>query len=79
MRDYYFYILTNISRTLYIGVTSNLEARMDSHKRKLNPGFTRDYNVTVLVYVEAFNDPSTAIAREKQLKNWARAKKIALI
>ena len=79
MRNYVVYILTNVSRMLYIGVTSNLEARVDAHKRKLRPGFTRDFNITMLVYVEQFEVPTTAIAREKQLKNWSRAKKIALI
>ena len=79
MRDYFVYILSNVSRTLYIGVTSNLEARIDAHKRKKNAGFTRDFNVTMLVYVEQFANPDDAIAREKQLKNWTRAKKIALI
>jgi len=79
LRDYFVYILTNVSRTLYIGMTSNLESRIDTHKRKLYPGFTRDFNVTMLVYFEQFSDPASAIAREKQLKNWSRAKKIALI
>jgi len=79
MRDYFVYILTNVSRTLSIGMTSNLESRIDTHKRKLHPGFTRDFNVTMLVYFEQFSDPASAIAREKQLKNWSRAKKIALI
>jgi putative endonuclease len=79
MRDYYVYILSNVSRTLYIGVTSNLEVRIDAHKRNMNAGFTRDFNVTMLVYVEQFANPDDAIAREKQLKNWNRAKKIALI
>ena len=79
MRDYFVYILTNVSRTLYIGMTSNLESRIDTHKRKLHAGFTRDFNVTMLVYFEQFSDPASAIAREKQLKNWSRAKKIALI
>jgi len=79
MRDYFVYILSNVSRTLYIGVTSNLEARIDAHKRKMNAGFTRDFNVTMVVYVEQFANPDDAIAREKQLKNWNRMKKIALI
>ena len=79
MRDFYVYILSNVSRTLYVGVTSNLEARIDAHKRKLSDGFTRDYNVTILVYVEQFANPDDAIAREKQLRNWTRAKKVALI
>ncbi len=79
MRDYFVYILSNPSHTLYIGVTNDLESRMDAHRRKLNVGFSRAYNVTMLVYVETFSDPASAIAREKQLKNWSRAKKIALI
>ena len=79
MRAYFVYILANVSRTPYIGVTSNLEARLDVHKRKLNAGFTREYSITMLVYLEEFSDPSTAIVRGKQLKTWSRTKKIALI
>jgi putative endonuclease len=79
MRDYFVYILSSPARTLYIGVTNNLERRVWQHKEKLNDGFTKRYNVTMLVYVETFFDPSSAIEREKQLKNWTRAKKITLI
>jgi putative endonuclease len=79
MRTYYVYILANVSRTLYIGVTNNVEVRMDAHRRKVNEGFTRAYNVTMLVHVESFSSPSDAISREKQLKTWSRTKKIALI
>jgi len=78
-KEYYVYIMTNKSRTLYTGVTNNLERRVYEHKHKLLPGFTSKYNITKLVYYEAGNDISVAIAREKQTKGWLRAKKIALI
>ena len=65
--------------TLYIGITSDLVRRMEQHKSLAVPGFTRKYNVTLLVYVERFADVNEAIAREKQLKGWNRAWKIKLI
>jgi putative endonuclease len=58
---------------------NNLERRVLDHKRKLLPGFTSKYNVNRLVYFETFGDIRTAIQREKQIKGWLRAKKIALI
>jgi len=67
------------SRTLYTGVTNNLERRVYEHKHKLMPGFTAKYNITRLVHYEVTNDIRDAIAREKQIKGWLRAKKIALI
>ncbi|MFQ5799118.1 MAG: GIY-YIG nuclease family protein [Bacteroidota bacterium] len=79
MRRYYVYVMSNRSRTLYTGVTNNLLRRVDEHKRKLVPGFTRKYNIIRLVYYEATTDIGVAIAREKQIKGWLRAKKIALI
>jgi putative endonuclease len=79
MKTYYVYILTNKSRTLYTGVTGNLERRVLQHKRKLLSGFTREYNINRLVYYETFGDIRVAIQREKQIKGWLRAKKIALI
>lgn len=78
-KAYYVYIMTNKSRTLYTGVTNNLERRVYEHKHKLLPGFTSKYNITKLVFFEAGDDISVAIAREKQIKGWLRAKKIALI
>ena len=69
MRDYFVYIMSNTSRTPYIGVTNNLERRVWQHKEKLQDGFTKRYNVTMLLYVETFSDPGSAIGREKQLKN----------
>jgi putative endonuclease len=76
---YYVYIVTNRSRTLYTGVTNNLVRRAWQHKKKLLPGFTRAYNIDRLVYYESFGDIRAAIQREKQIKGWLRAKKIALI
>jgi putative endonuclease len=73
------YIMTNKSGTLYTGVTNNLERRVYEHKHKLVPGFTSKYNITKLIYFEEGNDVNAALAREKQIKGWLRAKKIALI
>ena len=78
-KQYFVYILSNFSRTLYIGFTSNLKKRAWEHKQKLADGFTKKYNLTMLVYYEIFNDPLSAIEREKQLKRWSRKKKLALI
>ncbi len=77
---YCVYILTNEYNTvLYTGVTSDLEARVYQHREKLLPGFTRRYNFFKLVYYEAGDDASGAIAREKQIKAGSRQKKIDLI
>jgi len=78
-RTYYVYFMTNMSRTLYIGVTSNLEHRVAQHHMKETEGFTKRYNLTMLAYMEEFATPGDAIAREKQLKGWRRARKIELI
>ncbi len=79
MKEYYVYIMTNGVRTLYIGVTQYLMRRVFEHKEKLVEGFTKRYNITMLVYYETTSDIRAAIAREKQLKSWRRSKKIALI
>jgi putative endonuclease len=78
MRQYYVYILSSNSRTLYTGVTNNLELRVAQHRQGLN-GFTAKYRITRLVYFETTNDVMVAIQREKQIKSWTRAKRIALI
>jgi len=78
-KEYYVYIMTNKSRTLYTGVTNNLMRRVYEHKNKLVAGFTSKYNIQFLVYYEAGSDINVAIAREKQIKGWLRAKKLALI
>ena len=79
MASYWVYILTNKSGTLYIGVTNSLEHRLYQHKTKMNKSFTSRYNINKLVYYEETDDVTAAIAREKQLKKWSRAKKITLI
>ena len=79
MKTYYVYMMTNKTRTIYTGVTNNLERRVVEHKCKLIPGFTSRYNLTRLVYFEVFGDIRAAIQREKQIKGWLRAKKVALI
>ena len=76
---YYVYIITNRSRTLYTGVTNNLERRVHEHKQKLVRGFTERYNITMPAYFEETPDVRAALAREKQIKGWNRAWKIQLI
>ncbi len=71
--------MSNISKMLYVGVTGDLEYRIFQHKAKLVEGFAKKYNLHRLVYFEAFGDIRVAIAREKQIKGWLRAKKVALI
>jgi putative endonuclease len=77
--SYYTYITASPSRTLYIGVTSNLETRLHQHKSKEYKGFSATYGCDRLVFFERYTDPDSAIAREKQLKGWTRAKKIDLV
>ena len=79
--NYYVYIMTNKNNTvLYTGVSNNLRRRVSEHKNKFYPkSFTARYNINKLVYYEYFNDINLAIAREKQIKGWLRAKKITLI
>jgi len=77
--QYYVYIMTNKSGTLYTGVTNNIKKRIDEHKNKLIEGFSKKYNITMLIYFETFGDINSAIAREKQIKGWLRNKKIDLI
>jgi putative endonuclease len=83
-RAYFVYVMSSLSRCLYIGVTNNLVRRVGQH-RGLLPGcrrtssFTRRYNTRRLVFIEATTDVRAAIAREKQLKSWPRARKRKLI
>jgi len=79
MNAYVYILASQKNGTLYIGVTSNLIKRVYEHKNSLCDGFTSNHNVKNLVYFEIFNDITDAIAREKQLKNWKREWKIALI
>ena len=79
MKTFYVYLMAGKFRTLYTGVTNNLERRVLEHKGKLVPGFTSKYNINHLVYYETFGDIRDAIKREKKIKGWLRAKKVALI
>ena len=78
-KHYYVYIMSNPSRTLYTGMTNGLERRVGEHKRKAVPGFTARYNITRLVYFEVFENVRNAIDREKRIKAWTRAKRVALV
>jgi putative endonuclease len=80
LQSFYVYILSNHKRTvLYIGVTNNLVKRVGEHRQDLVEGFTKTYRVHDLIYFETYKDSLTAIEREKQIKNWTRRKKNALI
>ncbi len=80
MKTYYVYILAaQRNGTLYVGVTSDLRRRIDEHHRAEVDSFTRKYHVHQLVYYEETESAMVAIAREKQLKNWQRDWKLALI
>ncbi|MBZ5701098.1 MAG: GIY-YIG nuclease family protein [Acidobacteriia bacterium] len=78
-RTSHVYLMASNSGVLYLGVTSNLARRVTQHKEKLIPGFTQKYNATKLVWFEPHATIRAAISREKEIKAWRRAKKIALI
>jgi putative endonuclease len=73
------YIVCSRSGTLYVGMTNSIYRRALEHKQREIEGFASKYDCDRLVYYESFDDVHKAIGREKQLKGWARAKKIALI
>ena len=78
--NYFVYILTNKNKTvLYIGVTNNLNNRIQFHKTNSKSSFTSKYKCYYLIYYEYFDDINFAIRREKQLKGWKRFKKEILI
>jgi putative endonuclease len=76
---YHVYILSNASRTLYVGVTNDLIRRVWEHQNKVIPGFTARYHVTELVWCEETGNIAAAIEREKQIKGWRRERKLALV
>ena len=77
---FYVYILASGKHgTLYIGVTNNVVRRVYEHRQRAVPSFTSRYGVTKLVYFEIYDDPESAIAREKKIKRWRRDWKIRLI
>ena len=77
--SYLYLLASRRNGTLYIGVTSDLVARVYQHKQKLVAGFTKQYAVDKLVYYEEYTDITEAIGREKALKKWRRKWKLALI
>jgi len=68
--QYYVYILSSISKVLYVGVTNNLLRRVWEHKEGLVEGFTKKYHVKKFVYFEITDNVAVAIEREKQIKKW---------
>jgi len=79
-KKYYVYLLASKRNgTLYIGVTSDLKKRVWEHKNNTTDGFTKKYQIHILVYFEQTSNIRSAIAREKQLKNWKRKWKTKLI
>ncbi len=77
---YYVYILTNYkNKTLYIGITNNIERRICEHKNEIIEGFSKKYKLKKLLYYEEFEYIGDALVREKQLKNWHRKWKLNLI
>jgi putative endonuclease len=77
--EYFVYIMSSGSGTLYIGVTNSIYVRALQHKHGEIEGFSSKHGCNRLVYYESFEDVHKAIGREKQLKGWTRTKKIALI
>jgi len=77
---YYVYILASRrDGAIYVGITNDLARRVYEHRIKAVPGFTAKYNITQLVWFEVYDDPISAISRERELKRWKRAWKIQLI
>ena len=80
MKQYYVYIMASKKNgTLYIGVTNNIIRRVYEHKNNEVEGFTKKYEVHLLVYYEQTENIESALNREKQLKKWNRVWKINLI
>ena len=77
--QFWVYILTSRTGTLYVGITGYFDRRIQQHKMDSIEGFTKKYKVHRLVYYETYDQVETAIRREKQLKGWRREKKIGLI
>ena len=78
-RQYFVYIMSSLSGTIYTGVTNDLYKRAYQHKNDLTEGFTKKYQCHKLVYFEETSDVESAILREKQIKGWGRKKKEVLI
>ena len=79
VKEYYVYIMSSHSKRLYVGMTNDLYRRVWEHKSELIEGFTKRYNLKMLVYYETADDVRAVIVREKQIKGWLRSRKIELI
>jgi len=79
MAHYVYMLASGKHGTLYLGVTNDLVRRIYEHKSKSVDGFSKRYDVDKLVWFEIYDDPITAIAREKELKKWRRDWKVRLI
>jgi putative endonuclease len=77
--QYFVYMMASRTHVLYCGMTNSLDRRVSEHKAGTTPGFTADYRCERLVWFERYQYVRNAIAREKEIKTWTRAKKIALI
>jgi putative endonuclease len=78
-KQFYVYIMSNNSMTLYTGVTNNLVGRVNRHKSGAGSGFTSRYHFDRVVYVEYYDLVVEVISREKTIKSMSRAKKVALV
>lgn len=76
---FYVYILSSLSRRLYVGITNDLRRRVREHRRNRPGTFTTRYKITRLVYYETAGNPISAIRREKQIKSWTREKRLRLV
>lgn len=79
MAEHYVYLLTNHSRTLYVGVTNELARRLEENRNGKPGSFTAKYQINQLVWFESFRDVNEAIEWEKRIKGWSRKKKMSLI
>jgi putative endonuclease len=79
MKSAWVYIMGSTHGVLYIGVTSNLDQRVSEHRNGIRSGFASKYGCHRLIYFEKYQYLTSAIAREKILKGWTRARKLALI
>lgn len=79
LKTYYVYVMASRSLNLYTGITNSIYRHALQHKRGEIDGFTKRDNIKRLVYYEIFHQVGVALVREKQIKSWTRAKRLALI
>jgi putative endonuclease len=78
--NYFVYIIASRKDgAIYIGVSNDIVRRIYEHRNNVVPGFASKYNITRLVWFEMYDDPISAISREKELKKWKRSWKVQLI